>query len=140
MSPFRAVQKAIIDALVADSDVGAFVGERIFDGRPKEALFPNITLGYAQAIPDEADCLNGEEHFLQVDVWDRSQGRQGPAKDIVFAARQAIHEAELPLEEPYAMALIEVAGTEVIIDRDGITAHGILKVRALVEWSASLSV
>ncbi|MGR3376056.1 DUF3168 domain-containing protein [Salipiger abyssi] len=137
MSPFRAVQKAIFDALVSDAAVGGLIGDRIFDGRPTDAAFPNITFGPAQFIPDETDCIDGEEHFFQIDVWDRSQGRYGPAKDMLFAVKSALHDAELSLEDPYAMALVEVISSRVMKDPDGVTAHGILTVRALVEWSGT---
>ncbi|APZ53139.1 DUF3168 domain-containing protein [Salipiger abyssi] len=137
MSAFEAVQKAIFDALVADAALGALVSDRIFDGRPADAAFPNITFGPAQSIYDEVDCIDGEEHFFQIDVWDRSQGRVINAKRIADAVKAALHGADLSLTDPYALAVIEVTQMRVMQDPDGVTAHGVLSVRALVEWSAT---
>lgn len=132
-SASRELQKVILDALVADAGLGALIGNRIYDRMPTDGEYPCITFGPADEIPDDADCISGEEHSVQLDVWSRDQGRLGPCKDITAAAKAALHDAALTMPTPYALCFIRVASTRVFIDRDGITAHGVVSVQAMVE-------
>lgn len=133
MSASRELQGAIYDALVADAGAGALVGDRIYDGVPSNNAFPYVSFGPSQEITDDAECIDGEEHFIQIDVWARDQARMGPCKDICAAVKAALHEVTLNLPSPYALAFIRVTGTRTMLDPDGITAHGIITVQAAVE-------
>lgn len=133
MSAAREVQTAIYDALVADSALGALIGDRIYDGAPSGKTFPYLSFGPSQEVTDDADCIDGEEHFIQIDAWSREQARLGPCKDIVAAVKAVLHEAALSLTDPYALAFIRVTSTRTMLDPDGITAHGIITVQAAVE-------
>lgn len=133
MSAAREVQKSIRDALVADGSVGALIGDRIHDGVPSSKTFPYVSFGPSQELPDDVDCISGEEHFIQVDVWSRDQARLGPCKDIVAAVKAVLHDSSLSIEDPYAIAFMRVTGARVVLDQDGITAHGIITVQAAIE-------
>ena len=133
MSASAELQKAIFDALVADAAVGALVGDRIFDNGPAGATFPYVSFGPTQEIEDDEECIDCEEHIVQIDIWDRSQGRLVNAKRINAAIKAALHDAELSLPDPYALAFIRVRETRAFLDQDGITAHGIVSVAAMVE-------
>ena len=100
---------------------------------PSNGTYPCVTFGPSQEITDDADCIDGEEHFLQLDVWSRDQGRMKPCKDIVAAVKAALHDQDLALPDPYAMAFIRVDGTRTMPDPDGITAPGILTVQPVVQ-------
>lgn len=127
------LQKLIYETLRDDSGVNALVAGRIYDGRPENAVFPNITFGPVDVLEDDADCIDGEEHNLQLDIWSRDNARMGPCKTIIAAVKAALHRAVLTLPDPDALALIEVPSARVMLDPDGITAHGVVRVRALVE-------
>ena len=129
----RALQAVIGAALVADAGVATLVGDRIYDQMPATGEYPCIEFGASDVVPDDEECIDGEVHALQIDVWSRDQGRLGPCKDIVAAARAALHEAELDLPDPFALCFVRVVLTRVLPDPDGITAHGILTVEATVE-------
>lgn len=133
MSASRALQTAIYDALVADAAVGALVGDRIYDGAPSDRAFPNITFGPSQEVTDDVDCIDGEEHFVQLDVWTDDQSRLGPCKDIVATLKAALHETGLTVADPYALAFLRVTNTRSMIDRDGIRGHGIVELQAMLE-------
>lgn len=132
-SASRELQKTIYNALVADAAVGALVGNRIYDRMPSDGEYPCITFGPADEITDDADCIDGEEHSAQIDVWSRDQGRMGPCKDIVAAAKTALHDANLTIADPFALVFIRVVGTRVFSDSDGITSHGVVTVQAMIE-------
>ena len=133
MSVSAELQKLVIDTLKADSAVSAIVGTDVYDHAPSSNPFPRITMGASDATPDDADCVNGQEVNLQVDCWSRDDGNLHPCRALVDAAREALHEANVSLPDPYALVSIRVPLTRVAQDPDGITAHGIVNVRALVE-------
>lgn len=133
MSASRALQTAIYDALVADAAVGALVGDRIYDGAPSGRTFPCVTFGPSQEVTDDVDCIDGEDHFVQLDVWTDDQARLGPCKDIVAAVKAALHEVSLTVPDPNALAFIRVTNTRSMADKDGIRGHGIVDVQAAME-------
>jgi hypothetical protein len=66
--PRLALQKAIVGALMADTDVKAVVSDRIYDRIPRDqvtgaitAKFPFIALGDTQLLPELAECTDAAE-------------------------------------------------------------------------------
>lgn len=133
MSVFAELQKLIIDTLKADAAVSAIVGSNVFDYPPSSDPFPRITIGAFDSIPDDAECISGDEVTMQIDCWVRDGGRKHPCSALVDAAKKALHEANLTLPDPYALSSMRVILSRVVSDPDGLTTHGILTVRALVE-------
>lgn len=133
MSASAEMQKVLFDALVADAGVGALVGDRIYDGVPPGATFPYVSMGEAQEVTMDEECIDGEEHIFTLHVFDRSHGRLSGAKRINDAIKSALHDAELSMSDPYALAFIRVNSKRAFLDQDGITAHGVIDVRAMVE-------
>ncbi|MGB1215873.1 MAG: DUF3168 domain-containing protein [Pikeienuella sp.] len=134
MSVSTELQRLIYDTLVADADVGALIGDRIYDGSPSDREFPCITFGPHDSVPEYLDCLDARTETVQLDVWSRDQGRMRPCKEIMDAARDALHLADLDLTVN-ALIVIRVEGMRCFVDSDGVTAHGILTVEADVEQS-----
>ncbi len=133
MSASAALQIAMIDALRADVAVAGYLGQRAYDNSPVAEVFPYLTLGPAQEVSDDVECIDGVECFQQIDIWTQEGGSQLSAKQICGAVKRALHGADLTLEEPYALVLIEVEDWRVTGDPDEKIAHGIVNVRALVE-------
>lgn len=133
MSASAALQIAVVDALKADAGVAAFLGDRIYDNAPVTEYFPYLTLGPSQEIDDSAECVDGAECFQQIDVWTMEGGSQLTAKQICGAVKRALHGAEIELEDPFALVLIEIEDWRVTGDPDEKISHGIVNVRALVE-------
>lgn len=133
MSASAELQKLIFETLGASASVGALVGARVYDNVPAAPTFPYISFGPTQEIEDDEECVDGEEHIFQIDVWDRSQGRLVNAKRICAAVKAALHDADLEIPDPYALSFIRVRETRSFLDEDGITAHGVVNVAAMVE-------
>ena len=70
--PSLEVQKAIVGAL--RSAVPPVAEGRIYDEVPAGAVFPYVTVGDCQVMPDKADCIDGSIVYPQVDVWTRTTG------------------------------------------------------------------
>lgn len=128
-----ALQDAIVAALLADAAVAAFVGAKAYDNAPAGVDYPYITLGPSQVVSDDAECIAGEEHFQQIDVWTQDGAAKRACKSICQAVKKALHGVELPLAEPAALVLIEVTDWQAVDDPEDGIAHGIINVRALVE-------
>jgi|SRR5215207_3940024 len=125
------LQKAIVARLRADSAVTAIVGQRIYDQPPTAPTFPYITLGSDQTIPDRADCYDGSEVTIQVDVWSRGVGFP-ESKRIAEAVRASLNDAPLVLTGHTLVDLYET-DTRSLRDPDGATSHAALTFRALTE-------
>jgi len=133
MSADVALQDAVVAALLADADVAAFVGDRVYDNVPTGATYPYVSLGPSQAVSDDAECITGEENFLQLDIWTQEGGSKRGAKVICVAVKKALHNASLALAVPVALVLVEVEDMRVIGDPDEKVAHGIVSLKAITE-------
>lgn len=125
-------QQAVFALLKADAAVAAAVGTRIYDGAPASAAYPYITFGPSNSVPDDANCVNGVTETLQIDVWASDQAKVWPCKEIVAAVRRALHEADISLTM-HACGTCRVVLAQVMMDPDGITAHGVVQVSADLE-------
>lgn len=135
MSASAELQKFIYDVLVADAGVGAIVGDRIYDHPPEDATFPFLSFGASDYVITDDECIVGREETLQVDCWTRDQGRKRPCRELVDAVKAALHEAD-GVFTTNALVEIRVTAARVFDDPDGLTAHGVVTVTAMVEEAA----
>lgn len=123
-----ALQKMLVAALRGSTDAG----QAVFDDVPHSDPFPRITIGPAQALPNTADCIDGTETFLQLDVWSRTTGMV-EAKRIAGQVRSLLHEAEDLALDGHLLQLLRVESTQYLRDPDGITKHAAMTFRALTQ-------
>ncbi|TMV84479.1 DUF3168 domain-containing protein [Thioclava sp. BHET1] len=127
------LQKLVYQTLLADAAVAALVADRIFDGIPADAIYPAVSFGPSDFLPQPAAGIVLKEHDLQLDVWCQDQGRKRPCKEIVGAVSAAVDFAPLLLPAPLRLVQIWVRRTQVLDDPDGITTHGIIGLAAQIE-------
>ena len=128
MSASNALQKSIKATIDAAS-----LGVSFYDGALPDATYPYLEVSSYFSIPDDAEGINGQEVTVQIDVWGRDQSKMHPTSAIVDAVYDAVHEAQLSLDDPYACVNCRVVQTRIFMDPDGITAHGVVRVTALIE-------
>lgn len=133
MSASRAFQKAVVSALQADPAVAAAVGARIYDTPPIDAVYPYISLGNMDTTPDNDEGIEGRVTTLQIDIWSRDNGLRHPCRAIVDAVYAIFDEATLALDGPYANVETNVFLAQDFMDPDGLTAHGVVQVSAMIE-------
>lgn len=133
MSGSRALQKAVVTALRADATVAGLVGARVYDMPPAAAVYPFVSLGPSSSVPADDECIDAREESLQIDIWDRSNGLMHPCRAITDAVYAALHEISLTLDDPYANVETNVTTAQVFMDPDGLTAHGVVQIIAMVE-------
>jgi len=129
--PSLALQATIVAALKGAAGVTAFVGQRIYDHTPASAVFPYISLGDMQVLPDKADCIDGVEVTSQVDVWSRTIGYP-ECKNIGREITEALDDQPL-IVSGHHLVVFEVETVRYMRDPDGLTNHGVLVFRALLQ-------
>jgi len=129
--PDLELQGAIIARLKADAGVTALVGTRVYDRIPKEAPFPYVSYGPTDMLSDDAECINGFNIAVQIDVWSRAVGTP-EAKRIGNAVRRALHDSELVLPTN-TFVLLRHRQSRTLTDPDGLTSHRFVAFESIVE-------
>lgn len=125
--PSLALQGAIVAALRGETAAG----NNVFDDVPGSSPFPRITLGEGQTIGNFADCYDGSEVFLEINVWSRKTGFP-EAKVIASGVRSILHGADLDLPG-HTLELLEFQDTIYSRDPDGKTRRARMTLRALTQ-------
>lgn len=134
--PGLALQGAIVGALKRDGVVRSWLGDRVFDRAPETIAFPHAEIDEVQVVDDGADGLEGAaEVFVTLHVWTRPADGSGKrdGEIIAGAIRDRLHLARLVLAADLDLVEIMHRDTRVFLDADGITGHGVLVFRALVD-------
>lgn len=126
------LQGAIYSALASNSGVDALVGDRIYDAVPRQPVYPYVTIGNVQAVDDSADCTDGEEAFVQINVYTRSVGLV-EAKQIGGALKDALHDQPLAMPTGLRLLSIRFRDAGYRTEPDGLTGRGIIQFVALTE-------
>ncbi len=124
--PSHALQVALVRELRA---LGTAAGGNVFDRVPPDDPFPRITFGPWQGIPNDADCYEGTESFVQIDVWSRAVGFP-EAKGIAGAIRDRLHNGELDVSG-HRVELMLVQSIDTSRDPDGLTSRARISLRIL---------
>lgn len=129
--PALALQKAIFAALTADTAVGALIGDRIFDAAPRNAVFPYASFGEVRTTDWSTGTEAGTEHRVTLHAWSRERGK-AETLAILAVIEAALHDAALDLDG-HRLVNLRAEGSSAAREPDGITWHGVLRVRAVTE-------
>ena len=130
-SPTYELQGRIVALLKASSDLSALIGGRVYDRVPEGVQFPYVSFGPSDEISDDADCIDGFEVTMQLDVWSRAVGFP-ECRRIVDAVRKALPEDGILLADN-ALVTFSHRISRVFRDPDGLTSHGAMTFEAFVE-------
>lgn len=131
MSATSAVRAALISVIESAS-----LGVEVYDNPPSTAVEPFISFGSDDMVPDDYDCIPGQEVTIQIDVWGRDDGALQPTSALRDQIYAVVHEAQLTLDDPWASVNCRVTLARTLREPDGIGAHGILQVTVIVEDSS----
>lgn len=144
MEPSYELQLAALNKLRETPALVAIVGQKIYDRVPEKQqgnrTVPNVTSPYISfgpvtSIPDDSDCIDGEEITFQIDAWSWGQGEaygSVQVRKIAGLVKKALHRADLSLSTN-ALVSIRHEMTRILRESDGITNHGVIQFTALVE-------
>lgn len=122
-----AFQKAIYNQLTAANVAGG----RIYDRVPAKATFPYVTISDEQVVDYGDGCAEDMvEVFVDIHTWSRAVGKV-ETKALGAAVRAALKPA--PLIEGFAVILHEFQSARAFLDPDGLTTHGVLTFRYVLQ-------
>lgn len=132
-SPSLELQKAIVAHISADPAIMAKI-TKVYDRVQSSAsgvVFPYVSWGTEQYITDDAQCIDGAEVFIEIDVWSREPGYT-EVKTITDMIKRRMHRADLLLA---GAALVQIEVDNIRYERaaDGNTSQGRISLRALIE-------
>ncbi|THV13731.1 DUF3168 domain-containing protein [Rhizobium rhizophilum] len=138
-SPSLELQGVIVARLKAWAGLSASVNGRVYDSVPKEDLriaqtgagWPYISVGEGDETSDDADCIDGFEISLDIDVWSRAVGFP-EAKRISDEIRKALKSPDLTLPTN-ALVDFRHRQTRFLRDPDGLTSHAVMTFEGFAE-------
>lgn len=130
------LQRVLYGVLLTVPEVATLAGGRVYDRVPMKdgkvtATFPYVSFGPVNVIDDYAECVEGETHTIQLDVWSRAVG-QSECKNLVDTIRKALNRSQPELTDN-AVVGINIPICQIVRDPDGLTTHGIIQVEIMVE-------
>lgn len=131
MSAEIALASAIRAAAMDDASVQAIVSDRFYDDPPPDVTFPYITIGRVDSRPIDSSAREALEHSLTLHVWSRYGGR-AEALEVIAALRGCLHNAALDVVDR-RLVLLFAQFADVFRSGDGITTHGVLRLKAITE-------
>jgi len=124
-SSLGAFQVALYERLSADANLSAKV-TGVFDFVPEGQAYPYVTLGQDTATGDDTFTTVGQQVTTTLHTWSQYKG-YSEVKSIHALILQAM---TTPLVvSAWTCALLMVDMEHVIPDPDGITRHGVLRLR-----------
>lgn len=129
-SPFLTLHKAQYERLTAATSY------RIFDNLPEQAEFPYVVLGEVSGRDWSDKFGPGQEVFSTVHIWSQYPGRK-EAAEMQDAILRVLTSSPLALGPDFHAAFGTLDMSEMIIDIDGVTRHGIVRVKYLIEELAT---
>ena len=131
MSAETALAAAIRAAAMDDASVQAIVSDRFYDDPPPGVTFPYITIGRVDSRSIDSSAREALEHGLTLHVWSRYGGR-AEALEVIAALRGCLHNAALDVSDR-RLVLLFAQFADVFRSGDGITTHGVLRLKAITE-------
>lgn len=132
-----AIKAAIRTALLANTTItNTLVGLKIVDDAPSSHPTPYISID-TRSNDWSTSTEDGQEFLIDINVWHQTSSQTpetATARDLMSLVRQTLHTALLSLAAPYNCVLIRVINSiGPYRDPDGMTLHGIISIRALVD-------
>lgn len=118
---YSALQGAIYSALTASALA-------VYDEAGENLAFPYLTIGESSAIEAATKTENADEHIETLHVWSRYKGFK-ECKDLAASAIQAVSGYDYSSVIGYNVRFLEIDGTVFMRDPDGLTRHGVVRLK-----------
>lgn len=126
------LQKALYETLTGDVTLMDLITD-IYDRVPDAADFPYVTVGSLRARDWSSKTHTGMEYTVQINVWSREGGRKESA-DIMGRIYTLLHDQPLTVEGQTLIS-IRFVSSDILLEKDGWSYHGILQFTALLQDS-----
>lgn len=112
--------------------IEAYTDYTVFDANPENEPCPYVVMGEITARDWSDKFEDGMEIYSTIHVWSQYAGRK-EADEMSDAILQALTSSSLDLAPNFRAALDSLDSYNLIVDLDGITRHGILIMKYLIE-------
>ena len=129
--PTLALQAAISELLLADPDVASLVDDRILDKIPNTPVFPYVSFGEFQMLPELGEGTDAAQSFVTLHTWDRFKSSRA-TKGLARAIIAALHDQDIAIDGGAVQSLL-LDSSRVLPDPDGLTSHGVLTFQILTD-------
>jgi hypothetical protein len=130
-APLRAAIEAKLMASTALTDL---IGDRVYDRVPSQPIYPLVTIGNMQMLPESADGVDAAETVVTIHVWD--QFKQADKSRVVGGTVvNALHDEALRTEGIGTQSVL-LESANYLRDPDGITNHAVLTFSILTDANA----
>lgn len=126
------LQGAIVARLRSYAALTAIVGQKVYDRPPATATEPYVSVGDAQALRRDAECVDGQEIYISIHAWSIYSGGFMEVKQMTNAIVQAVHQHPFDLATNRLVS-ISHRQTRTLRDADGTTSHAVIEFVAFVE-------
>lgn len=140
VSPSEELQGALYRAFKADNDLMSLIHdvydhvERGDEGFPSDDVWGDalafISFGNETVVRGGVQCVETEDISIQIDVWSRRPGKVHCKRIVAEAVRVIVSLGQIAYN---AIGAIGRPFTQVFLDRDGMTVHGVIVVEVQVE-------
>ena len=124
------IQRAVYQALTTDPDLMDAI-KGVFDHVPQDQDYPYVNIGEDTSIEWDTDTSLGQQSTLTIHVWSREYGRR-EVKEIMALIYGVLHRSELEVDNG-SVVTCEVEFVETFMEADGVTRHGVLRVRLVMD-------
>ena len=129
------VHKAVYSALTANGTLLTKI-TGVYDHVPQdiggnENVFPYVNIGEDVVTEYDTDAVLGGSVSITVHAWSRYYGKK-EVKDIMGEIYATLHRAEFS-ETGFRFISCDFESSQTLLDADGLTRHGILTFRILIE-------
>lgn len=105
---------------------------KVFDDAPEGEAYPYVTMGEVTARDWSDKFEPGQEVYSTIHIWSQYAGRK-EAEDMGNGVLQALTLMPLDLSPNFRAVLDAFESYDLIVDLDGVTRHGILRMKYLIE-------
>lgn len=135
--PSNAMQAAMSAALDADAGVLAALGgaANVFDRAPDPLVYPHVRIGQQLCNGDDNGCGLAWELYETVHIFSQTSSPRSEVNAIAAAVRAVLVEGALA---PAGFTIVDAQfeSLRTMMEQDGLTAHGVLEVRYLIDPAA----
>lgn len=123
------LQKAIYGALTA---APALCDGKVFDTVPKDTPAPYIHIGNSQVLDDGDTYSDGWEVFTDIHLW--SEPDTGSKLEVMRIGAEVVPRLlALPAVPGFTIVIASIENTRYLDDPDGISKHGVITVRHVLQ-------
>lgn len=109
----------------------ATIGHPVYDHVPQVSAYPYIVIGDDTSIPFDTDASVGSESTLTIHVWSQYRGRL-EVKDILEQIYDKLNRADIAVSGCHLVECV-AEFQETYLESDGLTRHGVIRFRLIVE-------